>query len=415
MVVQVRIPNIDTDDSQVQFTQVSPTSDTNGNISVTPRIKRRQQSAQNDESTDRYATEDNSVSVRKAMETTGMRTAFNASETTQRAARERSAARRAALSPAEAEEQRMLTRQRNAVRRANLADEEVDQQRTLARERSAARRATLSTADIDQQRIRARERSAVKRATLSPAETEQQRILERDRSAARRATISPAETEQQRTLARERSAARRATLSPAETEQQRILARERSAARKVDVSEKEIQKQRVSAAERMMTGRAAASPIVAEEQRMQARNRSAAKRAAYSKAEAEEQRALVRQKYSLQETSKRTHLKHKQEQGQGTEVEWPRLVEMERKTSCLKNFIQQMSMSSLAQGVCGICNIRCWKKNLRCVPLEQVPSLDLLETHEDLRNIINGTKRPRSVDLKNNDNVDSSGVPKQAG
>ena len=271
----------------------------------------------------------------------------------------------------------------------------------------------------EEQQRAARERSAVRRAALSPAEAEEQRMLNRERNAARRANLSGEETEQQRILARERSETRRATLSPAETEQQRILERQRSAARRVAITEKEIEKQRALAAERIMTIRATASPIVAEEQRVQARNRSITRRATYSAEEAEQHRALVRQKYSREKASKKTHLKQKQEQSQCAEVGWPRLVDMEHKTNCLKNFIQHMSMSSLAQGVCGICNIRCYKLNLRCVTVDQIPSIELLETHDDLRSIINATSRPKDLNLKKsnnvNGNVDPSGVPNLAG
>ena len=116
-------------------------SEANKSISVTPRIKRRQNSTQNDVSMERVGTGKNTPPVDEAMEVTCMRAEFNKSEEQQRAARERSAKRRATLSPTEAQEQRMLNRQRNAVRRANLSGEEIEQQRILARERSAARRA----------------------------------------------------------------------------------------------------------------------------------------------------------------------------------------------------------------------------------------------------------------------------------
>ena len=111
------------DNSQVQSTQLSSMSEANKSISVTPRIKHRQNSTQNGVSMDRFGTAKKTPSVDEAMEVTGMRTEFDQSEEHQRAARERSAMRRAALSPAEAEEQRMLNRQRNAVRRLNLSGE----------------------------------------------------------------------------------------------------------------------------------------------------------------------------------------------------------------------------------------------------------------------------------------------------
>ena len=315
------------EDSQTQLTQTLSMTETNGNISVTPRIKRRQNSTQNDVSMDRSGTENNTLSFHKAMEVTGMKTAFNKKEEQNRSARERSTGRRAALSPAEAEEQRILNSQRNAVRRVNLTGEEI--------------------------------------------------------------------------------------------EQQRILAQERSAARRVSATEKEIQKQRALAAERMITVRATASPIVAEEQRVQARNRSTTRRANNSTEEGEQHRALVRQKYNREKTSKQKNLENKRGKSQCAHVEWPRPADLERKKSCLENFIQQMSMSSLAQSVCGICNIRCYNRNVRCVPLDQIPSIELLETHQDLRTIINNARTPQELHFKTNNNMNgnmnSSGVPNQAG
>ena len=85
-------------------------------------------------------------------------------------------------------------------------------------------------------------------------------------------------------------------------------------------------------------------------------------------------------------------------------VEWPKAVDIECKTRCLRKFIQQMSMTSLAEGVCGICNVRCSKRDLRCVPLDKVPSIELLRIHEDLHNIINDVQRTKNMNLKNNAN-----------
>ena len=51
--------------------------------------------------------------------------------------------------------------------------------------------------------------------------------------------------------------------------------------------------------------------------------------------------------------------------------------------------------------------------------MDQIPSIELLETHDDLRNIINATKRPQDLNSKKSDNVsgnvDPSRVPNPAG
>ena len=226
------------EDSQTQLTQTLSMTETSGNISVTPRIKRRQNSTQNDVSMDRSGTENNTLSFHKAMEVTGMKTAFNKKEEQNRAARERSTGRRAALSPAEAEEQRILNCHRNAIRRVNLTGEEIEQQRILARERSAARRATLSPADTEQQRILAQERSAARRVSVTEKEIRKQRALAAERMITVRATASPIVAEEQRVQARNRSTTRRANYSTEEGEQHRALVRQKYSREKISKQKK---------------------------------------------------------------------------------------------------------------------------------------------------------------------------------
>ena len=71
-----------------------------------------------------------------------------------------------------------------------------------------------------------------------------------------------------------------------------------------------------------------------------------------------------------------------------------------------------MSMASLAESVCGVCNVRRSKRDLRCVPLDKVPSIELLRAHEDLYKIITDIQGIKNMDLKNNANKSQAfGVP----
>jgi len=56
-------------------------------------------------------------------------------------------------------------------------------------------------------------------------------------------------------------------------------------------------------------------------------------------------------------------------------------------------------MISLSEGVCGICNVRCYKRDLRCVPLSKIPSIELLKVHNDLLNIIPGIQSMNNLAL----------------
>ncbi|CAF3155653.1 unnamed protein product, partial [Rotaria socialis] len=221
----------------------------------------------------------------------------------------------------------------------------------------------------ERQRILARERSATRRAFLTPEETQQQRATIREINAARRATLTQEEVEQQRTLARERSATRRALLTPEETQQQRATIREINAARRAALTPKEIEQQRSLAVDRSMAKRATATPIEAEEQRVLARERTATRRAVRVSEEAKQQQTVAYKTTRLQKTVKQKQTVMKRKPNQDAKVDWPKPVDMDCKINCLKNFIQHMSMDSLAESVCGMCNIRRYKRELRHVPL----------------------------------------------
>ncbi|CAF2182230.1 unnamed protein product, partial [Rotaria magnacalcarata] len=358
---QVRIPEFNADDNETQPFQVSSTVTTATNEITTPRTKRRLQLAET------YANVQSTTAEYKRMQ-----------------ARERMATKRAETTPEQAERQRMLARERSAARRAVLTPQQAERERTLARERSAARRAALTSDEVEQQRALTREKNAARRAALTSDEVEQQRALTREKNTARRAALTSEEVEQQRSIDREIHAARRATLTPKEVEQQRTLARERS-----------------------MAKRATATPIEAEEQRVLARERSAARRAARMSEEAEQQQTVAYKTTRLQKTVKRKQTIMKRKPNECAKVDWPKPVDIDCKINCLKNFIQHMSMDSLAESVCGICNVRRYKRDLRHVPLSKVPSIELLKIHPDLHNIIPKIQEINSFN-SNDSNVQSS-------
>ncbi|CAM4811757.1 unnamed protein product [Rotaria magnacalcarata] len=373
---QVRIPQFNQEDDETRSFQVPSTVIMTTNEIITPRTKRRLQLAET------CASVESTIVEQKRIQ-----------------ARERMAAKRAAATPEEAERQRTLARES----RAAVTTDEAERQRILARERSAVRRAAATPEEADRQRILARER----RAAATPDEAERQRMLARERSASRRAALTQEKAEQQRTLARDRSAARRALLTSEEVEQQRSIDREIHAARRGALTPKEVEQQRTLAVDRSMAKRATATPIEAEEQRVLSRERTATRRAARVSEEAKQQQTVAYKTTRLQKTVKQKQTVMKRKPNQDAKVDWPKPVDMDCKVNCLKNFIQHMSMDSLAESVCGICNVRRFKRDLRHVPLSKIPSIELLKIHPDLHSMIPKIQEISSFNA-NDSNVQSS-------
>ncbi|CAF3600903.1 unnamed protein product [Rotaria socialis] len=173
-----------------------------------------------------------------------------------------------------------------------------------------------------------------------------------------------------------------------EAQQQRATIREINAARRAALTPKEVEQQRSLAVDRSMAKRATATPIEAEEQRVLARERTATRRAARVSEEAKQQQTVAYKTTRRQKTVKQKQTVMKRKPNQDAKVDWPKPVDMDCKINCLKNFIQHMSMDSLAECVCGICNTRRYKRDLRHVPLSKIPSIELLKIHPDLHSMI---------------------------
>jgi hypothetical protein len=288
----------------------------------------------------------------------------------------------------------------------NVETEKVENQRKLARERSTARRAAFTPEQAERQRVLARERSAARRAAFTPEQAERERALARERNAAWRAALTPTEVEQQRSLTREKTSAWRATLTPTEVEQQRSLTREKTSAWRATLTPTDVEQQQILAAERSMAKRATASPNEAEEQRVLARERIAARRTIYTSEKAKQQQAVAGKKSRPQKITKCKQTGMKRKTSRDAEIEWPKPADIECKTNSLKNFIQHMSMNSLEEGVCGICNVRCYKRDLRRVPLSKIPSIELLKVHDDLCGIIPGIQQTNNLYSNDGCNMD---------
>ena len=55
-----------------------------------------------------------------------------------------------------------------------------------------------------------------------------------------------------------------------------------------------------------------------------------------------------------------------------------------------------MSMDSLAEDVCGICHVRYYRGDLHLVSFNKIPSIELLQIHNDINGVIPQIQRMES-------------------
>ena len=79
-----------------------------------------------------------------------------------------------------------------------------------------------------------------------------------------------------------------------------------------------------------------------------------------------------------------------------TFTNWPEPVPGSLKNRLLKQFVRQMSMSTLAETSCAVCNIRTSVSKAKKLPIDKIPSLHLLEVPQDLKDLISKSHSPGS-------------------
>jgi hypothetical protein len=71
---------------------------------------------------------------------------------------------------------------------------------------------------------------------------------------------------------------------------------------------------------------------------------------------------------------------------------WPEPISRDLKETRLKQFLQRMSMSALAEVTCGVCNIRTPVQKSKKLQLSKIPHIDLLKVNDQLKDLIISTQ-----------------------
>jgi hypothetical protein len=81
---------------------------------------------------------------------------------------------------------------------------------------------------------------------------------------------------------------------------------------------------------------------------------------------------------------------------------WPEPIPRVLKETRLQEFLQQMSMSVLAEVTCAICNIRVSAKDSKKIPLSKILNIHLLKVDEELDHLLKSLTKDIEMDNTNN-------------
>ncbi len=67
---------------------------------------------------------------------------------------------------------------------------------------------------------------------------------------------------------------------------------------------------------------------------------------------------------------------------------WPQPISRALKEACLQKFLNQSSMSELAEVTCAVCNVRTPIQQSKKVPFSEIPNIHLLKVSDEFKNLI---------------------------
>ena len=88
---------------------------------------------------------------------------------------------------------------------------------------------------------------------------------------------------------------------------------------------------------------------------------------------------------------------------------WPEPISCDLKETRLQEFLQQMSMSVLAEVTCAVCNIRIPAKDSKKILFSKIPNINLLKVGEELDHLLKSSKK--YIEIANGDNRITTAEP----
>jgi len=81
---------------------------------------------------------------------------------------------------------------------------------------------------------------------------------------------------------------------------------------------------------------------------------------------------------------------------------WPEPIPRDLKETRLQEFLQQMSMSVLAEVTCAVCHVRVPAKDSKKMPFSKIPNINLLKVGEELDHLFKSSNKDIGITIDDN-------------
>ncbi|CAF4172245.1 unnamed protein product [Rotaria sordida] len=241
-------------------------------------------------------------------------------------------------------------------------------------------------------------------------ETEEHRQIrlqkEKERSRASRMT----ETEEQRQVRLEKMDERNQSSRANESEEQRQIRLEKMKETNQSSRANESEGQRQIRLEKMKERNQSSRANESEGQRQTRLEKKREQTQRTRTNESREQHQILLEQQKKRSQANRTKKKH-ENVGSGKNYvrsPWPEPIARDLKETRLQQFLEQMSMSKLAEATCAVCNVRTPAKDAKKIPISKIPNIDLLKASEELKTLIkNSTENTATLIDDNNTHTTS--------
>ncbi|CAF4749070.1 unnamed protein product [Rotaria sp. Silwood1] len=290
------------------------------------------------------------------------------------------------------EERRQIQLQKKRERSRSSRMNETEEQRQIRLKQERERSRSNRTNESEEQRQIRLEKKKEQSRSSGTNETEKQREirLEKKREQTQSTRTNELEEQRQIRLQKERERSRSNRTNESEEQRQIRLEKKKEQSRSSRVNETEKQRE-----------------IRLEKKREQTQSARTN--------ELEEQRQIRLEQQKKRSQTNRTKRKLEKQNNENistgqdsTHSNWPEPISRDLKDTRLQQFLEQMSMSKLAEATCAVCNIRTSAKDAKKIPISKIPKIDLLKVSEELKTLIkNSTENTATLIDDNNTHTTS--------
>ncbi|CAF4999187.1 unnamed protein product, partial [Rotaria sp. Silwood1] len=240
-------------------------------------------------------------------------------------------------------------------------------------------------------------------------EEKRQLLLEKKRQRSRSSRMNETEEQRQIRLQKKREQTRSSRMNEPEEQRQNRLQKLKE--RNISSRANETAEQRQTRLQKLKERSTSSRANETEEQR-QNRLETLNERSTSSRAnETEEQRQIRLEQQRKRSQMNRDDKKRTQRTLGNSDIQqennsirppWPEPIPRDLKETRLQQFLEQMSMSVLAEATCAVCNIRTPTKDSKKIPISKIPNIHLLKVSEELKDLIKQLNEGIEISIDDN-------------